>query len=115
MLITYKNIKNIYPWVLTLRTLFLAQGSLAPVSTRVIVFLGVFFFQKGHLGLTLIQLELFSLYVLYTVVFSRHGPRVTPVITFFLLCVLVSEAAIGIAFLVVSSRQRRGELEKFTF
>ena len=98
-----------------LSTLFLIQGGLAPVSTSVAIFLGAFFFQRGHLGLTLIQLELFSLYALYMVVFSRNGPRVAPVITFFLLCVLVSEAAIGIAFLVISSRQRRGSLEKFTF
>lgn len=85
------------------------------MNASVVVFLGVFFTQKGHLGLTLIQLELFSLYVLYTVMFSRQGPRVAPVIIFFLLCVLVSEAAIGIAFLVVRSRQSRGELEKFVF
>ena len=85
------------------------------MSTSVAVFLGVFFLQRGHLGLTLIQLELFSLYVLYTVIFRSHGPRVAPVVIFFLLCVLVSEAAIGMAFLVVSSRQSRGELEKFTF
>ena len=101
--------------MLALSALFLIQGRLTPVSTSIVIFLGVFFLQKGHLGLTLIQLELFSLYALYTVVFRGYGPRVAPVITFFLLCVLVSEAAIGMAFLVVSSRQSRGELEKFSF
>lgn len=77
------------------------------------LFLLIFFLQRGHLGLTLIQLELLSLYLLHVILFRSLFSSATSIGVFLLLCVIASEAALGLSFLVVSSRQRSVELEKF--
>lgn len=65
------------------------------------------------MGVALIQLELVSLFVLYLLMcdFFEVGLKTLSLVILF--CVLASEAAIGLSFLVISSRHRQQELEKF--
>jgi len=74
----------------------------------------MFYYQKGHIGIRLIQLELLSLYVLYTLFFGVWGASSKPIILFLMLCVLVREAALGMCFLVITRRQVSTSLEKFS-
>ena len=80
----------------------------------ILTILSMFFLQRGHIGISLIQLEFISILTLF-LVFRRYFEISLKTIALYLLfCVMASEAALGLAFLVVARRQRRRELEKFS-
>jgi len=87
---------------------------ISPLVTAVIVILIIFFVQRGHIGVTLIQLEFLSLFALYLVLVKFYAVSLKTVVLYLLFCVMASEAALGLSFLVVSRRQNGGELEKFS-
>jgi len=78
------------------------------------VLVASFFLQRGHVGVALIQLEFISLLALFLLLFNYFEVRLKTISLFLLFCVIASEAALGLSFLVSASRQRRGELEKFS-
>jgi len=87
---------------------------ISPLVAAVIVILIIFFVQRGHIGVTLIQLEFLSLFALYLVLVKFYAVSLKTVVLYLLFCVMASEAALGLSFLVVSRRQSGGELEKFS-
>ena len=87
---------------------------LSPLVAVVLVILTMFFVQGGHIGVTLIQLEFLSLFVLYLVIVEFYEASLKTIILYLLFCVMASEAALGLSFLVIASRQARAELEKFS-
>jgi len=88
--------------------------SFSPLLTVVVLILGMFFFHRGHIGVTLIQLEFLSLLTLYVILTSYYEVSLKSLTLYLLFCVMASEAALGLSFLVIARRHRAKELEKFS-
>jgi len=87
---------------------------LSPLAAAVAIILTIFFVQRGHIGVTLIQLEFLSLFALYLAIIKFYEVSLKTIVLYLLFCVIASEAALGLSFLVISRRQSGGELEKFS-
>ena len=88
--------------------------SFSPLLTAIVIILGIFFVHGGHIGVTLIQLEFLSLLALY-LIFTNYCEISLKSLTLYLLfCVIASEAALGLSFLVIARRHSLKELEKFS-
>ena len=88
--------------------------SFSPLLAVVVLILGMFFFHRGHIGVTLIQLEFLSLLTLYVILTSYYEVSLKSLTLYLLFCVMASEAALGLSFLVIARRHRAKELEKFS-
>ena len=96
---------------LLLRGLTLSLGVTNSVLALLLV---IFFVRKGHIGVSLIQLELIALFILSLslTVLNRAGLKTLNI--YLLFCVIASEAALALSFLVALRRQLSSTLEKFS-
>ena len=89
------------------------MSGLQNFSLRIVaIFSLIFFFSDSHLGLLLVQLEFLSLFILIFIL-TKTGIQ-TSIVLISLLCLVVSEAALGLSLLVLNSRGVAQELHKFS-
>lgn len=108
------TIRNLGLFVYLVLAASVLRLSFSPLLTVVVLILGIFFFHRGHIGVTLIQLEFMSLLVLYLALTNYYEISLKSLTLYLLFCVMASEAALGLSFLVIARRHRSKELEKFS-
>jgi len=79
--------------------------------TTPLIYTLVFFTLDAHFGLVLVQLEFLSLLTLGLALFNTRSKPSTLLVR--LLCLIVGEAALGLALLVLNRRRLRREFYKF--
>lgn len=88
------------------------MGSFLPLIYSIFL---VFFLVNSHIRVLLIQLESLSLILIALILFFNLRGNLKIISVFILFCVIASEGALGLSFLIINSRYISEELEKFRF
>ena len=83
-------------------------------NSVLVLLLVIFFVRNGHIGVSLIQLELIALFILSLSLTVLNRARLKTLNVYLLFCVIASEAALALSFLVTLRRQLTTTLEKFS-